>query len=96
MRLASGHEALVVRVVTNDDRIGYGFSMRLDATEARHMAEFNAGVRTDRPALPPVLNHPWEIAFLEQKPIPWDSEPGFTALEFLPPRQRGSSASTRR
>lgn len=38
-RLASGEEALIARVKTSDGRIGYGFSLSLDATEARHMAE---------------------------------------------------------
>lgn len=92
MRLATGQEALVARVLTNDGKIGFGFSFRLDAAEARHMAEWHAGAREDRPHYDPVLDHPWEIAFLEEKTIPWHCEPGFTALEFLPPRPPGSSA----
>ena len=95
MRLQSGHEALVARVLTQDGKTGFGFSFRLDAAEARHMAEWHAGARTERPQLEPVLNHPWEEAFLKKKPIPWEHEPGFTALEFLPPRPPGSSAPTR-
>ena len=47
LRLASGEEALVARVLAKDGRAGYGFSFRLDAAEARHMAEWNAGVRPE-------------------------------------------------
>ena len=95
MRLEAGQEALVARVLTKDGKIGFGFSFRLDGTEARHMAEWHAGVREEKPALEPALGHPWEKAYLEGKPVPWDAEPGFTALEFLPPRPPGSSAPTR-
>ena len=94
MRLQTGHEALVARVVTEENRVGYGFSFSLDATAARHMAEWHAGARKDKPRLEPVLGHPWETAFLANQEIPWACEPGFTALEFLPPRPPGSSAST--
>jgi hypothetical protein len=95
MRLQSGQEALVARVLTHDGKTGFGFSFRLDAAEARHMAEWHAGTGAPKPRLEPVLGHPWEQAFLEGKPIPWDCEPGFTALEFLPLRPPGSSAATR-
>jgi hypothetical protein len=95
MRLQSGQEALVARALTHEGRIGFGFSFRLDAAEARHMAEWHAGARAEKPHLEPALDHPWEKAFLEDKPIPWDCEPGFTALEFLPTRPPGSSAATR-
>jgi hypothetical protein len=94
MRLQSGHEALVARVLTEDDRVGYGFSFSLDATAARHMAEWHAGARKDKPRIEPLLAHPWETAYVAGQPVPWDCEPGFTALEFLPPRPPGSSAST--
>lgn len=83
MRLASGQEALVARVVTREGKAGFGFSLRLDATEARHMAEWHAGARPERPRIEPVLGHPWELAFLENKTIPWDAEPGFAAIEWL-------------
>ena len=95
MRLATGQEALVARVLTKDGKVGYGFSFQLDAADARHMAEWHAGVTSERPRLEPVLGHPWETAFLANEAIPWECEPGFTALEFLPPRPPGSSASTR-
>ena len=95
MRLQSGHEVLVARVLTQEGKTGLGFSLRLDAAEARHMAEWDAGARAEKPQLERLLGHPWEQAFLEGKPIPWDCEPGFTALEFLPPRPPGSSAATR-
>jgi len=92
MRLEAGQEALVARVLTKDGKTGFGFSFRLDAAEARHMAEWHAGVRTEKPALVPTLGHPWETAYAAGQPVPWDAEPGFTALEFLPPRPPGSSA----
>ena len=95
MRLQTGQEALVARVLTRDGKAGYGFSLRLDAAEARQMAEWDAGTRTERPLYEPVLGHPWETAFVAGQPIPWDCEPGFTALEFLPPLPPASSASTR-
>ena len=66
-------------MLTQDGKTGFGFSFRLDAAEARHMAEWHAGARTERPPLDPVLDHPWEKAFLEGKPIPWDCEPGFAS-----------------
>ena len=83
MRLQGGQEALVARVLTKDGRIGFGFSFRLDAAEARHMAEWHAGARAEKPRLEPLLDHPWEKSFLEQKPIPWDCEPGFAGLQWL-------------
>lgn len=43
IRLASGEEALVTRVVGTDGRVGYGYSLTLDATAARHMAERFSG-----------------------------------------------------
>ena len=39
VRLASGAEALVARALAEDGRIGYGYSLDLDATAALHMAE---------------------------------------------------------
>jgi hypothetical protein len=94
MRLQSGQEALVARVVTGDGKAGFGFSFRLDAAEARQMAEWDAGTRTERPLYQPVLGHPWETALVAGQPIPWNCEPAFTALEFLPTPRPGSSAST--
>jgi len=84
MRLATGEEVLVARVLAQDGRVGYGFSFRLESTEARHMAEWHAGVRKERPGYQPVLEHPWEKAFLEKKEIPWKSEPAFAAIRWLP------------
>ena len=95
MRLASGQEALVARVVTAEGNAGLGFSFRLDAAEARQMAEWDAGARSERPPYQPVLGHPWEKAYLAGAQIPWDVEPAFTALEFLPPRPPSPSAATR-
>ncbi|HEX6158363.1 MAG TPA: hypothetical protein VFZ54_20210 [Burkholderiales bacterium] len=95
IRLESGQEALVARVITREGREGYGFSFRLDAAEAREMAEWDAGARSERPPYQPVLGHPWEKAYLAGAQIPWDVEPAFTALEFLPPRPPSPSAATR-
>jgi len=88
MRLASGEEALVARVLAKDGSIGFGFSFRLDAAEARHMAEWHSGVRGERPRLEPRLDHPWERAFLESKAIPWNIEPGFAKIRWLPEEAR--------
>jgi hypothetical protein len=84
MRLQSGHEALVARVLAKDGRTGFGFSFRLDAAEARHMAEWHAGARAERPALEALLGHPWETAYASGREIPWDYEPGFASLRWLP------------
>jgi hypothetical protein len=84
MRLASGHEALVTRVLGNNGSSGFGFSMQLDATEARHIALYNAGLSTERPRITPVMAHPWELAWVAGEPIPWDAEPAFSRLEWLP------------
>ena len=43
VRLASGEEALVTRYVATDGRVGYGYSLTLDATGSRHMAERLSG-----------------------------------------------------
>lgn len=95
MRLQTGQEALVARVLTLDGKAGFGFSFRLDAAEARKMAEWDAGTGIERPRYEPLLGHPWETAFIAGQPIPWGCEPGFTALEFLPPPPPAPSASIR-
>jgi len=84
MRLASGHEALVTRVLRDDGEGFFGFSMQLDATQARHMALFHAGLRSERPRITPVLGHPWETAFVSNSEIPWRAEEGFSQLRWLP------------
>jgi len=83
MRLQAGQEALVARVVTKDGKVGYGFSFRLDAAEARHMAAWHAGLGKEPPRLEPALGHPWEKALLAGEPIPWNLEPGFAKLAWL-------------
>lgn len=83
MRLASGQEVLVARVLTAEGNAGFGFSLRLDATEARHMAEWAAGARADKPRIDPALGHAWETAYLAGADIPWSSEPGFSRLRWL-------------
>jgi hypothetical protein len=82
MRLATGEEVLVARAVA-DGRAGYGFSFRLDATEARHMAEWAAGVRAERPAYESQLDHAWERAFLSDEEIEWQAEPGFAKIQWI-------------
>jgi hypothetical protein len=84
MRLASGQEALVTRVVAEDGTTGFGFSFQLDAAEARHMALFHAGLRGERPRITPVLGHPWETAWVSNASIPWEFEAGFSRLRWLP------------
>ena len=84
MRLASGHEALVTRVLDAQGRAGFGFSLQLDATEARHMAMHALGLWPERPRITPVLAHPWETAWVAEKPVPWEIEPSFSRLAWLP------------
>jgi hypothetical protein len=84
MRLASGQEALVTRVTDSDGRAGFGFSLRLDASESRHMALYEVGLWAERPRIEPVLGHPWETAWLANRPVPWEFEPAFAGLEWLP------------
>ena len=84
MRLLTGQEALVARVLTRDGKPGYGFSFRLDAAEARQMAEWHAGALIARPRYEPVLGHPWEIAWVSGASIDWNAEPGFATLSWLP------------
>ena len=84
LRLGSGQEALVTRVLLDDGAAFVGFSLQLDATEARHMALFHAGLRGERPRITPVLGHPWETAWLSGGAIEWDCEPGFSRLRWLP------------
>ena len=83
MRLASGQESLVARVLTKEGKAGFGFSFRLDAAAARQMAEWHAGARAAKPRIDSALGHAWEKAFLEGKPVPWDCEPAFASLTWL-------------
>ena len=84
MRLATGEEVLVARVVAPDGRTGFGFSFRTDATEARHMAEWAAGVRTERPAYESQLDHAWERAWLAEEEIEWQIETAFAKIRWSP------------
>jgi hypothetical protein len=83
IRGASGAEILVARVLARDGRVGFGFSFRLDATEARHMAEWQAGLRHERPRYQPALDHPWEKAWLSEKAVEWQLEPAFGRIAWL-------------
>jgi hypothetical protein len=58
MRLQTGQEALVARVLTLEGKTCLGFSFRLDAAEARQMAEWDAGTGVARPRYEPVLGPP--------------------------------------
>lgn len=49
IRLPSGDEVLVTRVLTAEGKVGYGYTLTLDCTASRHMAEWHAGVRKDVP-----------------------------------------------
>ena len=84
MRIATGEEVLIARVIAPDGRTGYGFSFRLDATEARHMAEWAAGVRAERPPYESQLDHPWERAWLSDEDIEWQIEAAFAKIRWLP------------
>lgn len=60
IRLPAGDEVLVTRVLAAEGKVGYGYTLTLDSTASRHMAEWNAGVRKDVPealklALPPEI-----------------------------------------
>jgi hypothetical protein len=70
-------------VLAREGKVGFGFSLRLDATEARHMAEWNAGAREQRPTIEPLLAHPWETAFVAGEEIPWHVESGFGKMRWL-------------
>jgi hypothetical protein len=83
IRLAGGREALIARVIAQDGRIGFGFSFHLDATAARHMAEWEAGIRSERPLYAPLFDHPWERAWIARQPIEWRSEPAFARIAWL-------------
>jgi hypothetical protein len=84
MRIASGQEVLVCRVLAEHGKAGFGFTFRLDATEARHMALHAAGLRNERPHITPVIGHPWETAWLAGEPVQWEAEPSFSQLKWLP------------
>ena len=83
IRIGSGEEVLVARVRAEDGRVGYGFSFGLDATEARHMAEYHAGVRAERPVCESRLGHAWERSFLSQKEIEWHAEAAFAKIRWI-------------
>jgi hypothetical protein len=71
--MASGEEVLLARVVVQGGMVGYGFSLGLDATQARHMAERNAGVRQDGTVT---------------VPIPQEIEAACASIQWLPEEER--------
>ena len=38
----------------------------------------------DETHVAPVVGHPWETAWVANQPVPWEIEPGFSRLEWLP------------
>jgi carboxymethylenebutenolidase len=94
IRIASGAEVLVARVLAEDGRVGYGFSFRLDATEARRMAEYHAGVRAERPAYESQLDHAWERSFLSEEEIEWHAEAAFAKIGWYPEQRRQQMGQT--
>jgi hypothetical protein len=84
MRLASGQEALVARALADDGRTAFGFSLELDATQARHMALYELGLWPERPRITTGTAHPWESAWAAGERVPWELEPAFSRLEWLP------------
>jgi hypothetical protein len=83
IRLLSGEEALIARVVSKSGKTGYGFSLRLEATEARHMSEWHAGLRPEPPDEVPAGEHPWSKAWAARSPIDWKLEPAFASISWL-------------
>jgi hypothetical protein len=47
------------------------------------MAEFHAGERKERPVIEPALGHPWETAYIANRSVDWNAEPGFGKLRWL-------------
>ena len=84
MRLATGEEALVARVVTQEGKR----RLRLQLPARRHRGAAHGAVRggplAQRPQVTPVIAHPWETAWQAREPVPWQIEPAFSRLEWLP------------
>ena len=53
------------------------------STEARHMAEWAAGVRAERPPYESQLDHPWERAWLSDEEIDWHCEAAFANIRWI-------------
>src|SRR3979490_2332566 len=77
MRVASGEEALVARARTKEGKVGFGFSLRLDAEEARHLAEWHPGVRQVGRVVHAGHDRPSWRAWPSGQDVEWKSEPGF-------------------
>lgn len=73
MRLASGAEVLVVRVLTRERVAGYGFTFREDVAAARAMACWDAAARAIGRPLRQLLR---EIAPAERTVLEASVEPG--------------------
>ncbi|HEY5636525.1 MAG TPA: hypothetical protein VIS77_06440 [Burkholderiales bacterium] len=93
LRLASGAEALVVRVRIEGGATGFGFTFTEDVAAARAMARWLAAPgdaatrRALRAAAPPDA-HPWArdwraVLAGRQSAIDWDAEPGFAGLRWI-------------
>lgn len=75
MRLVSGEEALVARVLTEAGTMGFGFSFELEATPARHMAIWDAASRERRVPLWKLLADEGAAAALGPAEGPLGSHP---------------------
>jgi len=100
MRLASGAEALVVRVWVEGGATGFGFTFTEDVAAARAMAVWMATRAAGGPpddalrrallAAAPPDAHPWAgdwraVLAGTQSAIDWNAEAGFPALRWVGP-----------
>src|SRR5258706_1714979 len=73
LRLASGAEALVARVLAADGTAGFGFTLNEDAAVARDMAAWDALARSKGVALPALLGG----SYRKNIPLAHDQLPAF-------------------
>lgn len=95
IRLASGAEALVVRMRFEGGATGFGFTFTEDLAAARAMARWlaapgDAATRRDLLATAPPDAHPWArdwraVLAGTQSAIDWNAEPGFAGLRWIEP-----------
>src|SRR3989442_12928274 len=70
MRLVSGHEALVTRVLAEGGRTGFCFNLQVDATAPRPMAMYNVGLWPRRPRITPGTGPPGGTRWAAGPPAP--------------------------
>lgn len=94
IRLASGAEALVVRVRVEGGATGFGFTFTEDVAAARAMAVWMTGSSIDAAARDALLKgapldaHPWArdwraVLAGTQSGIDWNAEAGFAGLRWI-------------